>query len=168
MKNSRTRFLVLSSLIGASYFALTFVFSSISFLSTQMRISEALTILPVFTPAAIPGLAIGCAIANISSPFGIMDIILGGTATAVSGALSYLTRNIRFKNLPLISPLFPIVINSILVAFETVFFVDSSCSFKLLITLFFSTAAGEFFSCYILGLPLFIIINKSFKEKNLK
>lgn len=75
--DNRTRkihFLVEAGLIGALYAVLTYVSSmmGLAYGEVQFRISEALTILPVFTPAAIPGLVIGCIIANIGSPFGMV------------------------------------------------------------------------------------------------
>ena len=83
MKKS-TVYTVQGALIAAVYAALTYAVAPLSFGATQFRISEALTILPVFTPAAIPGLAIGCVIANIGSPFGPIDIVLGTLATLLS------------------------------------------------------------------------------------
>lgn len=64
-----TVYTVQAALIAAIYAALTYAVAPLSFGATQFRISEALTVLPVFTPAAIPGLAVGCIIANIGSPY---------------------------------------------------------------------------------------------------
>ena len=83
-----------AGLIGALYAVLTYVSSmmGLAYGEVQFRISEALTILPVFTPAAIPGLVIGCIIANIGSPFGMVDIVCGTLATFAAAGFSYAVR----------------------------------------------------------------------------
>ena len=95
-----TVYTVQAALIAAIYAALTYAVAPLSFGATQFRISEALTVLPVFTPAAIPGLAIGCIIANIGSPYGPIDILLGTVATVLAALATRLTRNIKIKNTP--------------------------------------------------------------------
>ncbi|MEE1026034.1 MAG: QueT transporter family protein, partial [Acutalibacteraceae bacterium] len=77
--NSKTKFLVLGGLIAAFYAVATYISAAmgLAYGGIQFRISEALTILPVFTPAAIPGLIIGCFIGNLGSPFGMVDVLLG-------------------------------------------------------------------------------------------
>ena len=75
MKNKHLLFMTQAAMIAALYVALTYVFAPISFSEIQVRISEALTILPVFTPAAIPGLFIGCLIGNTVGGALLPDII---------------------------------------------------------------------------------------------
>ena len=90
MKNSRTMFVVTSALIAAIYAGFTY-FSAIWGLAygpVQFRISEALTILPILTPAAVPGLIVGCFIGNLGSPYGIVDILCGTLATALAAAFT--------------------------------------------------------------------------------
>lgn len=76
-KNERIHFVVKAGLIAALYAVLTYVASllGMAYMGVQFRISEALTVLPVFTPAAIPGLVIGCFLGNLGSPFGMVDVI---------------------------------------------------------------------------------------------
>ena len=85
----KTKFWVQAALIGAIYAVLTIAFAPISYGQIQVRISEALTVLPFFTPAAIPGLFIGCIIANLYGGNGIIDIVFGSLATLGAAALSY-------------------------------------------------------------------------------
>ncbi len=81
---SRTKFIIQSAIIAAAYVGLTVIFSWTSYGEIQVRVSEILTILPFFTPSAIPGLFIGCLIANIFSPNGLPDIIIGSMATLIA------------------------------------------------------------------------------------
>ena len=81
MKNKKILHLVYGAIIAALYAAATLLISPLSYGAVQFRFSEALTVLSVFTPAAIPGLTIGCAIANIGSPYVHLDIVFGSLAT---------------------------------------------------------------------------------------
>ena len=96
MKKEKTisvLFLVQSAMIAAIYVVLTIVFAPISFGQIQFRIAEALTILPAFTPAAIPGLFVGCLIGNILGGAILPDIIVGSMATLLGAIFTYLLRN---------------------------------------------------------------------------
>ena len=77
MKNKSVLFLAQGAIIAAMYVALTYIFAPISFSEIQVRIAEALTILPVFTPAAIPGLFLGCLLGNIMGGAMLPDVIFG-------------------------------------------------------------------------------------------
>ena len=96
-KTSKVRFLALSAVIAALYAVLTYAAAAmnLAFGAVQFRFSEALTVLPAFTPAAIPGLAVGCLISNLASPLGVVDWVFGTLATLLAGIFSYLVRNIR-------------------------------------------------------------------------
>ena len=112
MKKEKTisvLFLVQSAMIAAIYVVLTIVFAPISFGQIQFRIAEALTILPAFTPAAIPGLFVGCLIGNILGGAILPDIIVGSMATLLGAIFTYLLRN-RSKWL---APLPPIIANTV-------------------------------------------------------
>ena len=95
MKNKGTQFLAEAAVIGAIYVVLTLLFAPLSYGEIQIRFSEALTILPFFTPAAIPGLFVGCIIANLLGGAIPVDIIFGSIAIGFLGCvfglvLSYL------------------------------------------------------------------------------
>lgn len=95
MRNKNVLYLVHGAAIAAIYVALTVLTEPISFLLIQFRISEALTILPFFTPAAVPGLFIGCLLANFFCGAPIWDIVFGSLATLIGAAGSYLLRRHR-------------------------------------------------------------------------
>ena len=86
MNNKKIMNLVFGAMIAAIYAAATYLSSvfGIAYGPIQFRLSEALTVLSVFTPAAIPGLTIGCIIGNLASPFGIWDIVFGSLATLLA------------------------------------------------------------------------------------
>ena len=92
MKNKSVLFMAQAAMIAAIYVVLTIVFAPFSFGEVQVRIAEALTILPVFTPAAIPGLFIGCLIGNILGGALLPDIIFGSLATLIGALFTYLLR----------------------------------------------------------------------------
>ena len=88
MKNKGTQFLAEAAVIGAIYVVLTLLFAPLSYGEIQIRFSEALTILPFFTPAAIPGLFVGCIIANLFGGAIPVDIIFGSIATLIGEVVS--------------------------------------------------------------------------------
>lgn len=159
--NKGTIYLVQAALIAAIYAALTYFIAPLSFGAQQFRISEALTVLPALTPAAIPGLTIGCIIANLNSPYGIVDILCGTLATLLAAICTRLTRKVRFKNVPVLSLIFPVIFNGIIVGCEISFFIPDGFSFAGLLTVGASVAFGEAVVCYLLGIPLFIGLNRT-------
>ena len=113
MKNKSTLFLVQAALIAAVYVVLTLVFAPFSYGEIQVRISEALTILPFFTPAAIPGLFVGCILANLLGGAIPLDIAFGSIATLIGAVFTYKLRNSN----KWLAPVPPIVANAVLVPF---------------------------------------------------
>lgn len=93
MKNKGTQFLTEAAVIGAIYVVLTLLFAPLSYGEIQIRFSEALTILPFFTPAAIPGLFVGCIIANLFGGAIPVDIIFGSIATLIGAVFTYRLRS---------------------------------------------------------------------------
>ena len=156
-----TAYTVQAALIAAIYAALTYAVAPLSFGATQFRISEALTVLPVFTPAAIPGLAIGCIIANIGSPYGPIDILLGTVATVLAALATRLTRNIKIKNIPLLSFIFPTVFTGIRIGAEILMFTPGQAGIVGFFTSASGVALGEIVVCYTLGFLLYIGLEKS-------
>ena len=96
MKNKGVVFIVQAAMIAAIYVVLTYVFAPFSFGEVQIRIAEALTILPVFTPAAIPGLFVGCIVGNILGGAILPDIIFGSIATLIGAFGTYALRKHKF------------------------------------------------------------------------
>ncbi|HIS55763.1 MAG TPA: QueT transporter family protein [Candidatus Fimimorpha excrementavium] len=109
---SMTSFLTQGGVIAAIYVVLTLLFQAISFGPIQFRISELLCVLPYFTPAAIPGLFIGCLLGNILGGAAIYDIIFGSLATLIGALGSYAIR----RHKPLVA-LPPILANTLIIPF---------------------------------------------------
>lgn len=160
-RKTGTIYLVQSALIAAIYAAITYAVAPLAFGAQQIRFSEAMTILPILTPAAIPGLTIGCIIANIGSPFGIADIIIGTLATLFATICTRATRNIRFKNMPLLSLIFPVLFNGVFIGLEIAYFLPEGLTLAGFLVSGGGVALGEAISCYALGLPLFAALNKA-------
>ena len=111
---ARIRYLCHSAIIAALYVALTHLSNAFGLASgiIQCRISEALCILPVFTAAAIPGLTIGCIIANLTTMASIVDIIFGSLATLIGALGAYWLRNHKW-----LTPLPTILANTLILPF---------------------------------------------------
>jgi len=149
MKKSKTRSLASSAIIAALYVALNFLSAglNLAFGPIQLRFSEALCILPAFTPAAVPGLFVGCLLANLLGGAIPLDVIFGSLATLLGAVGTYLLRN-----RPLLSLLPPIVANTAIVPFLLYFaygFRDVALPF-----LFLSIFLGELVSAGVLGYGL--------------
>ena len=153
MKNKNVVFMAQAAMIAAIYVVLTIVFAPFSFGEVQIRIAEALTILPVFTPAAIPGLFIGCLIGNIFGGAVLPDIIFGSLATLI-GALG--TWILRDKN-RFLAPLPPIISNSLIVPFvlRYAYGVNLPIPFMML-----TVGIGEIIGCGVLGIVLHTSLSK--------
>lgn len=153
MKNKNVLFMTQAAMIAAIYVVLTFVFAPFSFGEVQIRIAEALTILPVFTPAAIPGLFIGCLIGNIVGGAILPDIIFGSIATLIGAIFTYTLRNkSRF-----LAPLPPIAANTIIVPFVLYYGygVNLPIPFMML-----TVGIGEVVGCGVLGVILYTALNR--------
>ncbi len=154
MKNQKVLFLTQSAMIAAIYVVLTIIFQPFSFGDMQVRIAEALTILPAFTPAAIPGLFIGCLIANLLGGAILPDVIIGSFATLLGALLTYTLR----KQSKYLTPIPPIIFNSILMPFVLRY----AYGLNLPIWYFVLTiGAGEILSCGILGMILYTALQKN-------
>ena len=147
-----TRRMMQAAIIAAAYAALTILLAPISYGVMQVRISEALVVLPAFTPAAIPGLFIGCLAANIISPYGLIDMVLGSAASLIAAWGSYLLRD-----KPLLVPLPPVAANGIIIGMMMKY------AYGLPLPLWSCmawVALGELISCYGLGYPLMRYLEK--------
>ena len=152
MKKKGTLYLVQTAAIGALYVVLTLVFHPFSYGEIQVRISEALTILPYFTPAAIPGLFVGCIFANFLGGSIAVDIVFGSIATLLGAIGTYALRKYRF-----LAPVPPILSNTLIVPFVLRYGYSVSLPIWLLMAFLF---IGEFISCGILGTILLNALSK--------
>lgn len=170
MKNKKVYSLVLGAFIAALYAALTYAASlaGLAYGQVQFRFSEALTVLACLTPAAIPGLTIGCFLGNLGSPFGMVDIVCGTFATLLAAVLSYKTRNVRIKNIPMLAPLFPVVTNAVIVGAEIAMFLPEGFTVYGFLINALWVGLGELVVCYAGGIPLLIAIEKTGLKKYFK
>lgn len=154
MKKTNIKFISHSAVIAAIYVVLTLA-SNLFGLSSgviQVRFSEALTILPIFTPAAISGLFIGCVLANLLTGALLPDIIFGGIATLIGAYFTYLLRK-----KPILAPLPPIISNTLIIPFilRYVYCFDGSLPYFML-----TVGIGEIISCGVLGTFLAYYLRK--------
>ena len=153
MKLHKTRWIAHASMIAAIYIIVTWLFAPFGFGEIQVRISEALTILPAFTPAAVPGLFVGCLIGNILGGAILPDIIFGSIATLLGACFTYLLRN-RNKFL---APLPPIISNILIVPFVLHYGYQVPLPIPFLMG---TVGIGEVISCGILGMIVYTILDK--------
>lgn len=162
IKNQLIEKIVITSTIAALYVVLTAVSGilGLSYSVVQFRLSEMLTILPIFSPYAITGLTLGCFISNLSSPLGIFDIIFGTLSTFLAAQLTRNLAKITFKKIPILAPLPPVIIDSVFVGAILSFLLPEGFSFGAFFFSALSVGMGQFIVCYGLGIPLFFLIKK--------
>ncbi len=156
MKNRDPKVLRITqgAVIAALYVVLTLVFAPISFGPVQVRIAEALCILPMFTPAAIPGLFIGCLIANLIGGGIMLDVIFGSIARLIGAVFGYMLRSNRW-----LVPLPAIIANTLIVPFVLRYgygVVDIAIP-----VLMFQIMVGEIAGCFVLGEILCTALQKN-------
>ena len=153
--NKKVLYLVHGAVIAALYVVLTLLANALGLANyaIQVRFSEALTMLPVFTPAAIPGLFLGCIISNTLTGCMLLDIIFGSIATLIGAAGTWLLRN-KAKWL---APLPPIIANTIIVPFVLayVYHAEGAIYYFML-----TVGIGEIISCGVLGMLLRTVLQK--------
>lgn len=151
--NQKVLFIVHAAVIAALYVVLTLLANALGLANyaIQVRFSEALTILPFFTPAAIPGLCIGCLLSNILTGCALPDIIFGTVATLLGAVFTYILRRQKW-----LAPLPPIVANTIIVPFVLLY----AYGIQPLWLSFITVGAGEIISCGVLGMLLLGVLNK--------
>lgn len=153
------RFIVYNGIVAALYIVLTYFLAPISYGPLQARISEAMTVFPIFSFNMIPGLTIGCLVSNLINPdnLGPVDIIGGTLATLIAGIFS---RIIGKKNMWLgIIP--PIVANGIIVGGYLPFLLFDTVTWQEVLLTMLSVAAGEAVVLVVIGLPLVAVIGKT-------
>jgi len=154
MKNKKAYFITQAAVIAAIYVVLTLFISAFNLASgaIQVRISEALTILPYFTPAAIPGLFIGCLLSNYIAGNVIWDVIFGSLATLIGALGTHFLKKNKW-----LAPVAPIISNTIIIPFILCYAygIEGGIPYFML-TIFI----GEFISCGILGMILLFALSK--------
>ena len=156
----RARFLAHSAIIAALYTILcylqNFIFPDSASMAVQMRAAEALCVLAFFTPAAIPGLGLGCLLFNLSFAGALpLDFLVGTLASILAAGAMYLTRNIRLRNLPVLGLLMPGIFNAFLVGWELTVYIGGGFWLNA-----FLVALGEWIVLLTLGTALYAAIRK--------
>ena len=168
-RNSNIMSLVTAAMIAALYVVLSFVSNAFGLASgaIQIRISEALTILPYFTPAAIPGVTIGCLLFNLLSGAAILDVIFGGLATLLGAVCSRIIGKAAKKInwMKYLVPVPPILSNAFIVPWVLKTAYGLTDAYWYLV---FTVGLGEIISCGVLGMVLMTALmpirNVLFKE----
>ena len=151
----KVTFITHAAIIAALYVLLTLIANALGLanFAIQVRFSEALTILPLFTPAAIPGLYVGCLLSNILTGCIAWDILFGPVATLLGALGTYLLR----KKHPILGTLPPIAVNTLIVPFVLAY----AYKFEGSIPYFMATVGiGEIISCGILGYLVYLTLRK--------
>lgn len=149
----KTAHLTQAAIIAALYIVLTFIANALGLANyaIQVRFSESLCILPYFSPAAIPGLFIGCLLSNILTGCALPDIIFGSLATLIGAIVTYALRKYKWA-----APIGPIVSNAVIVPFVLLY----AYGIRPLWFSFVTVTIGEVISCGILGMLLLFTLEK--------
>ena len=158
----RIKFIVFNGIVAALYVVFTAPFANIAYGPIQVRIAEVMAVLPIFSSGMIPGVTLGCFIANLVNPgnLGPVDVVGGSLATLIAGFLSYFIGK-KNKWLGLIPP---VVVNGLLVGGYLPFLLvdeGSSVTFEAVIISMLSVAGSEAVLLLVLGIPLMLAIEKT-------
>ena len=145
-KKISTKAITKVAIIAAIYAGITIAVAPLSYAVMQIRVSEAMTILPVFTPLAIPGLFFGCLIANLLSPVGFIDVIIGSLATLIGALGTYALRKHRF-----FAMCCPVIANAVLVG--GMLYYVAGVNLPLGVCMAW-VGLGEAAACFVVGLTL--------------
>lgn len=170
---SKTRKMTRIAMIAGLYAAITFAAFFMSFGVIQYRLSEMLTILPAFTPLAIPGLSLGCALANLVgffigiNPAGWIDAIFGTLATLIAACLTWQIGKRSKKWLRYVfAPLPPVLINALIVGLEITFMMGPF-NWSIFAVNAVTVGIGQAVVCYVLGIPLMLALERRDLHKKL-
>ena len=161
-KKLSVRRLVRCAVIAAVYVVVCLVLAPFSYGAVQVRVAEALCLLPVFGAEYIVGVTLGCFLANLIGST-VIDVVFGTLATLMACLVTYKLRNVRIKGLAIPASLPPVVFNMIIVgAFEiTFFFSDGAPTAALAAFNAVTVGIGEIISCTVLGVALVKLIDSN-------
>lgn len=151
--------IVRSALIGALYILLTLAVQPISSGLMQLRVSEALCVLPFFTPAAVPGLFIGCLTANLAMGNPLPDVIFGSLATLLAAAATYGVRRLGLSKW--LAPLPAVLINAVVIGYLLTYVYEVGVPWEVSALY---VGLGQALSCYVLGMSLLFGFEKFGKK----
>lgn len=167
MKNVFTvKRLCRAGIIAALYVALTYAFAPFAFGPIQVRPAEALCILPLFFPEAVPALYVGCMLANLTSPYFVYDVFIGSLATLLAALGTYLVGRYVKKDVwrLIFGGLFPVACNALIIPLIIVFLCDGGIGYESMTAAYFasvgSLALTESIWIYGLGTPLYFTFKR--------
>lgn len=149
---NKTAMITRGAIIAALYVVVVLIFQPISFGPVQFRVAEALALLPFIWPEAVPGLFVGCLIANLLGGLGPWDIFLGSGATLIAAVLTW--RAARGGNIVLAAT-WPVLVNGVIVGG----YLSVIAAMPWLLSMLY-VAAGEAMACYALGIPLVRLLRR--------
>ena len=155
-----TKRLCRAGVIASLYVVLTYAFSAFAFGPFQVRPAEALCLLPLFFPEAIPALTIGCLLSNILSQYTIYDMIFGSLATLIAAYGTYFIGK-TVKNTPLklfLGGLFPVLLNAIIIPLIILFLAGSGATFSAYLVMVLIFLFTQTVWVYGLGIPLYFSV----------
>lgn len=169
--NKRNHNLATGAIIAALYAALTYaqeiLFPGSASAAVQFRMSEALTVLALFTPAAIPGLTVGCALSNLIFLGALpLDVVLGSLATFLAAVCMRCLKDITVRDIPVVALLMPALFNGVIIGLEIeIFFIEGPFHFLSFMTQCGCVALGELGVCFTLGVMLYKVIKNKKLQK---
>ncbi|MDR2599355.1 MAG: QueT transporter family protein [Oscillospiraceae bacterium] len=165
----KVRKIIFGGVIAALYVALTYAIIPLAYTPIQFRLSEVLTILPFYFPIAVPGLFVGCIIANLLSPYGVLDMVVGSAATLLAG-LCTLWIGLKMKQDSLCTKSFaclpPVIFNAVFVGAMIAYIVSQDMTqsmpfWSAFLVFGLQVGFGQLVVLYAIGLPLLVYLPKT-------
>lgn len=148
-----TLFLARAAVIAGAYVALTLALAPLSYSGMQLRLSEALCVLAYFSPSAVAGLTVGCALANLASPYGLLDVAVGTAATLIASLLAYFLPKGRIWKA--LVPVWSALSNGVLVGLMLTISAGAGENFgAIFLANALSVGLSQLLVCSVAGLPL--------------
>ena len=160
MKNKKLRRMVFAAMIAAMYAALTLMLAPISFGNIQIRMAEAMVLLPVLFATSVPGVTLGCFMANLIGAMmglnilGYLDCVVGTLATVLAAVLSRKFAHVRYRNIPWLSVLMPVLFNGVIIGLELAYALMPEAMLIGFVIFGFEVAFGELLAVGVFGVPL--------------
>lgn len=167
MKKNYALRICITALIAAMYATISLALAPLSFGNIQIRIAEALTLLPLLFPEAILGVTIGCAITNGIGAMmgvnmlGVLDIFIGTFATFLAAFCTYKLKDLLLWKQPILSALMPVLFNALFIGAELMFVMFNGFNLFGFLLFAFEVGLGEFLACFIIGLPIIHRLKKA-------
>jgi len=145
------KILTRAAAVAALYAAVTLLLQPFSFGPLQLRVSEALTLLPVLWPESIAGLFVGCFLSNLIGGYGLVDAVIGGGATLLAALLTYALRKNKW-----LAALPPVLVNAVAIGI----LLHAVAKAPLFLTMLY-VGTGQAAACYALGIPLLVTLERT-------